>query len=38
MAVVGSVTGLLTKTGIGGLSSGMDIDALVTKMTAASRQ
>jgi flagellar hook-associated protein 2 len=38
MATVGSVTGLLTKTGVGGLSSGMDIDALVTKMTAASRQ
>ncbi|MDR0570743.1 MAG: flagellar filament capping protein FliD [Clostridiales Family XIII bacterium] len=35
---VGSVTGLLTKTGIGGLASGMDIDGLIEKMTSAQRQ
>ncbi|MDR1135411.1 MAG: flagellar filament capping protein FliD [Clostridiales Family XIII bacterium] len=35
---VGSVTGLLTKTGIGGLASGMDIDSLIEKMTSLNRQ
>jgi flagellar hook-associated protein 2 len=39
MATVGSVTsGITAKTGIGGLSSGMDIDSMILKMTAASRQ
>ncbi|MDR2088178.1 MAG: flagellar filament capping protein FliD [Clostridiales Family XIII bacterium] len=38
MATVGSVTsGITAKTGIGGLASGMDIDSLILKMTAASR-
>ncbi|MDR0424000.1 MAG: flagellar filament capping protein FliD [Clostridiales Family XIII bacterium] len=35
---VGSVNGLLTKTGIGGLASGMDIDSLIEKMTSLNRQ
>ncbi|GHU49734.1 hypothetical protein FACS1894127_3650 [Clostridia bacterium] len=35
---VGSVSGITAKTGIGGLSSGMDIDSLILKMTAASRK
>ncbi|MDR2132036.1 MAG: flagellar filament capping protein FliD [Clostridiales Family XIII bacterium] len=38
MATVGSVaSGITAKTGIGGLASGMDIDGLILKMTAASR-
>jgi flagellar hook-associated protein 2 len=37
MAIVGSVSGITAKTGIGGLSSGMDIDSLILKMTAARR-
>jgi flagellar hook-associated protein 2 len=35
---VGSITGLTTKTGIGGLASGMSTDELIEKMTALSRQ
>ncbi|MDR2354741.1 MAG: hypothetical protein LBE16_00960, partial [Clostridiales Family XIII bacterium] len=38
MATVGSVSSsITTKTGVGGLASGMDIDSMILKITAASR-